>query len=191
MGTSCLVTPRRGPDTKPALVREMKARPRNKQKEETPRSRQPARGARQQQEQGRKEGQGPFSGMFVNTEGRRKRNDVFYLPALCGRTHRVPQRESPPCSHPAAPQGAPRERGFHTREGCRAAQACRHWMDPTGAVGGCGNRPSLGSKPAWSMHQSPGRCQTCSRNGCLQQGHGCRAALCSALHFVSEEQAGG
>lgn len=35
-----------------------------------------------------------------------------------------------PCSHPAAPHGASRERGFHTREGCGAAQPCGCWMGP-------------------------------------------------------------
>lgn len=57
--------------------------------------------------------------------------------------------------------------------------------DPTRVMGGRENRPSPGSKPTWSMHQSPSCCQTGGRAGCPPQGHGCRAAFCSSLAFVS------
>lgn len=58
-----------------------------------------------------KEGKDRFL-VSVSTEGRRKTNDAFHLPAPWVCTHWVPWRDPPPCSHPTSPQGAPRERGF-------------------------------------------------------------------------------
>lgn len=74
-------------------------------------------------EWGGKEGQRQVSGTFVNTSGRRKRNDVFDLPALYSRSHWVAQRELSPCSRPAAPWGA-KKGVFPPSRGVGAAQAC-------------------------------------------------------------------
>lgn len=77
--------------------------PQSKWEEQT--LREPACGACRQWSGEERRGR-QVSGTFVNTSGRRKRNDVFDLPGLHSRSHWVAQRELSPCSHPAAPWGA-------------------------------------------------------------------------------------
>lgn len=92
--------------------------------------------------------------MFVNTEGRRKRNDVLLHPALHGCTYWVP-RWNPTLLPPGSTPESLERKGFGTKEQYGAARGCGCWMDPTGAVGGGGNWPSLGSKATWSVPQAP------------------------------------
>lgn len=72
MGTLCSVILHRCPNTKPKEIKLTLKKSGRRNTEETKTS--PCG------EQGRKDGQGQASGMFVNTEGRRKRNDVFTFP---------------------------------------------------------------------------------------------------------------
>lgn len=128
------------------------------------------------------------SGMFVNTRGKRKRNDVFDLPALCSRSHWVPQRELSFCSHPAAPWGA-KERVFPPRRGVGQPksvgvewtyQSRGHWTDPSRALGGCGNQVFLGSKATRAVQQHRGHCWSRGRTAtCTEPQLPGSAALCA------------
>lgn len=132
---------------------------------------------------GRKEGQRLVPGTFVSTSGKRKRNDVFDLSALCSRRHWEPQRELSPCSHQQHP-GEPRKGFSHQGEewGCPGLWVLNgphwsrgHWMDPSRALGFW--EPEI---PGQQSHQG---CATApwSLLDQWQDSHSCLALLHSVL----------
>lgn len=143
---------------------------------------------------GRKEGQRLISGKFVNTSGKRKRNDVFDLPALCGRSHWVPQRELSPCSHSSAPWGA-KERVFPPRRGVGQPRSVGAEQTPQEQRALDGSQQSTGwlwksGIPGQQSHQG---CATTpwSLLDPWQDSHlhmATAATLCCTLRSVSEEQ---
>lgn len=143
---------------------------------------------------GRKEGQRLISGKFVNTSGKRKRNDVFDLPALCGRSHWVPQRELSPCSHSSAPWGA-KERVFPPRRGVGQPRSVGAEQTPQEQRALDGSQQSTGWlwKPGIPGQQSHQGCATTpwSLLDPWQDSHlhmATAATLCCTLRSASEEQ---
>lgn len=118
--------------------------------------------------------------MFVNTETRRKRFFTFQFcaGAATGCLGGNPPNPAPIQQHPTEPRG---KGAFTPGRGAGQPSPVGAGWDPTRVVGGRGNRPSPGSKPTWSMHRSPGCCQSGGRAGCPPQGHGRGAAFCSSL----------
>lgn len=131
----------------------------------------------------------PVSGTFVNTRGERKRNDLFDLPALCSRSHWVPQRDLSPCSHTAAPWGA-KKRVFPPRRRVGQPKPLGDEWTPLKQRALDGSQQSTGWlwKPGIPGQQRHHVCATTPwplldlwQDGHLHKGHSCRALLHSVL----------
>lgn len=159
MGTSCLVVP---PQHKANFSNKRKVFPQSKWEEETQRDLvgHASTGAR------RKEGQSRFLAR-LSTPGERGRETIFLTFLLCavtaigclrGSSHLAPIQQHPAeprngFSHQGEQWGSP---GLWVLNGPHWSRG--HWMDPSRALGDCGNQAFLGSKVTTSVQPHPGHC---------------------------------
>lgn len=122
--------------------------------------------------------------MFVNTKGRRKRNDVFTFP-LCTVTPIGCLGGSPTLLPPSSTPGSPEGKGLSHRGGplcCTGLWA----LDGPRRSGGWPCKPALpGQQTRLVRAPKPHHWQTCGRDGCLLRSAFCQQGASGQLSLAA------